>query len=124
MATVEHWGTIMADRRAQLGWIQKNRARVHREARAGEVVGRFAAQWLEGGSSLAWIHDVIHRTTDENFQRCCSVMAFDAGCVTVGVEDASLVGWMDRQWRRRLLAAFGDARQGRQVTDIRFIYSG
>lgn len=115
----------MIDRRQQLAWTQRNRAKRVRTREAGEVVGGYAS-WLmnEAAPVPSWIHDAIRGVTDDGFHGCCRVRGWDQGVVRIDVSEASLVGWMARSWKGWLLEALRRADQGARVSDVRFRWNG
>ncbi len=111
----------MIDRRRQLAWIQRNREKVVRTVRLGEAVRTWASAMNSAGSASATeINAALVSVGDEEFRRCCRVLGIERGVLVVGVRDASLVGWMERTWRTRLIRALMEGNMN--VTSVRFEY--
>lgn len=111
----------MIDRRGQLAWIQRNRTKAVRTVPLGAV----ARAWADGFKTrqtglVGRINVELRPVVDDMFRRCCVVGGVNRGTLVIGVDDASLVGWMARAWRTRLIRVLTEA--GMSVSDVRFEY--
>jgi len=111
----------MDEQRRRLAWVHKNRARRDRSAPVGRVVGAYAAELMKGSiEPPAWIRDAICDVADHEFEQWCKLRSVDRGVVVIGVAEASLVEWLTRAWRNRLLDVLRKGANGARVRDVRF----
>ena len=112
----------MKESTTPLQWIQHNRSRPARAVPAGYAIGSFVRLWTdERGAVPGRISEIVERTTDQAFRGSCSIVGIAQGLMTIAVHDASLVGWMKRLWRARLLQVITKEAGVGLVKDIRFV---
>lgn len=112
----------MAEDRAQLAWVHRNRTKRTRTVPLGNVVKRWAVGLDTAESGL--LPDVtaaVDRIVDDVFRGYCRVHSIRNGIMRISVSQALSVAWIQRQWRLPVLELVRAQFPGAGLRDVRFL---